>query len=110
MSKDFPESDWKILRALHKVALDRYCEQVLKDCAAVMRDEGKSHHERYLALFKLVRERDGTVAWAFNDLRRSTATQRLARIHSLGLLTREEFERFSPQIRDTTQFLADMLR
>lgn len=30
MSKDFPESDWKILRALHKVALDRYCEQVLR--------------------------------------------------------------------------------
>lgn len=75
-----------------------------------MRDEGKSHHERYLALFKLLQERDETVAWAFNDMRRSRAVERLARIHSLGLLTQEEFGRFRPEIRDTAQFLAEMFR
>jgi len=84
---DFPERDWKHLRALHRVALDRYCARILKECVAVVSDSTSSPQEQYLRLYRLLRERDASVATAFDDLRRSTATRRLASMVALDLLT-----------------------
>ena len=108
--KDGAEADWKTLRALSKVALDRYCAKVLDDCAAVIRDESKSSHERYLELFKLIQERDDDIAAAFNDMRRSQAAFRLAHTLALGVLTDDELARFSPGFLDTARFLASIRR
>jgi hypothetical protein len=108
--KDGAEADWKTLRALSQIALDRYCARVLDECAAVIRDEGKSSHERYLELFKLIHERDDRIAAAFNDMRRSRAVDRLAHTLALGVLTDEELARFSPGFLDTAQFLSGIRR
>lgn len=106
MSADFPESDWKALRAAKDAALDRFCARVLDECRAVMDDQSTSHHKRYLRLFKLLEERDDELASAFNDMRRSTALWRIAWIRYLKLFTDEEWERFSPRTRESAQFLA----
>lgn len=94
-----PESDWKIFKELHKLALERYCQRVIDELVNVAADGGKSHHERYLALFRLIRDRDKELAGAFDEFRRSTAVLQLSLIKSLGLLTDEEFTRFSPETR-----------
>ncbi len=105
-----PEADWRLLRALHDTALDRYCARVLQECATGIRDTNGSAHDRYLRLFRVVNERDASLAAAFNDLRRSTAIQRLASMMALGVVTDEELSQFSQTTRDSATTIADLLR
>lgn len=67
---DIKESDWKLFRRFHPVALGRFCEQVLKDSEIIIAAENQNHHERYLELYKLVSERDKELDRLFNDFRR----------------------------------------
>jgi hypothetical protein len=97
MSREIPERDWKIFRELHKIALARLCDKILAEARAEIEHPTKSSHEKYLSLFKLIRDRDHDIARAFNDFRRSTALTQIGIIHSLGLLTGEELRRFSPE-------------
>jgi len=106
----FPESDWRLLRSVHRTALDRYCTRVLEDCAATIREADTSSHDRYLHLFRLLRERDKSLSLAFDALRRSTAIERLAAMIALDVVTDEELDRFSTPTRDSAIFLADLYR
>lgn len=103
-----PERDWRLLRSLHDVALERYCTQVLGECAAAIREAELSAHERYLRLFRLIKERDNSIAGAFNDLRRSTAIQRLAGMILLGVVTDEDLAPFSQSTRESAMALAEI--
>jgi hypothetical protein len=95
--RQIKESDWKLFRQLHKVALERFCERVLAESESLHRDTTRSAHERYLALYRLFRERDKELAELFNDFRRSTALEQIAIIKGHGLLTNEEFAQFSEE-------------
>lgn len=100
MAQNIPESDWKVFRQLHTIALGRYCQQVLDDIAQIAADTKATPHERYLRIFKVVQQRDQTMGKAFNDVRRSTAIMQLLIICSHGLVTEEEIGRFSEDTRD----------
>ena len=106
----FPERDWRLLRSLHRASIDRYCARVLEECATVIRDTKTSSHDRYLQLFRLVKEHDQNIAAAFDDLRRSTAIQRLASMLLLGTVTDEELSQFSAETRDSATALVDIRR
>jgi hypothetical protein len=110
MSDAILESDWKIFRQLRPIALDRFCERILLEINRLASDANKTHHERYLAIFQLIRRRDEEVADAFNDFRRSTAVRQLARIQMHDLFTEEEMGRFSAETRSTAQFLVETWR
>ena len=101
------ESDWKLFRQLREVALDRFCQRVLSDVGRLAADSGMSSHERYLAVFKLMRRRDKELAAAFDDPRRSTALRQLACIQSHELLTDEEYARFRPETRASVQVVLE---
>lgn len=88
---------------MHPVALERFCEQVLSEVGQSISDTRKSAHERYLAVYRMLKRRDKELAKAFDDMRRSTALLQLAVIRSQGLLTDEEFARFSPEARAVVQ-------
>src|SRR4030095_9238997 len=88
----------------------RYCARVLEECAAVMQDADSSAHDRYLRLFRLIKERDGRIAAAFDDLRRSTAIQRLAAMILLGVTTDEGLAPLSRGTRESATALAEILR
>ena len=105
----FPEADWRLFRSVHRAALDRYCTRVLEECAATIR-EADTSHERYLRLFHLIKERDKSLAVAFDDLRRSTGIQRLAAMIALELVTDEELDRFSTPTRDSAIALGNLYR
>jgi hypothetical protein len=111
MERSIPESDWKVFRQLHEIALERFCQRVLAEVEQLATDKRKqSSHERYLAVFKLIKRRDKELAAAFDDLRRSTALRQLVCIQSHELLTDEEMGRFSPETREAVKdFLAILL-
>ncbi len=106
MSSDIPESDWKLFRQLHPVAVGRYCEKVLGEIQRTTADSRKTAHERYLAIYKLVQKRDKELGRGFDDMRRSTAVIQLGIIYSYGVITEEELSRFTERTRDSVLFLS----
>ncbi len=105
MQRQFPESDWKYWRKVSQVARERYCTRILHEVAQLAQGEG-SAHSRYQALFKLIEERDETIALVFNNPRRSTAFSQLATAVRDGIVTREELSGFSEE----TQALVALLK
>ena len=99
MSPDIRESDWKLFKELHPLAVNRYCERFLKDVGCVVADGSKTPHDRYGEIYSLVRQTTKESERAFDDKRRSTALLQLSIICSLGLLTEEELSRFSSETR-----------
>jgi hypothetical protein len=100
MSREINESDWKVFRELRQIALDRFCQRILDEIRQVSADPNRGAHERYLAVYDLIRRCDREIADAFNDPRRSTAFPQLLAIQSHKLLTEEELGRFSPDVRE----------
>ena len=107
MSGDVREADWKHLRALQPVALERYCARVLAELEAIRSDPSMTQHERYLAIWKLLKERDKALAFAFNEMSRSKAEYRIAAMRQLDLFTEEEFAGFSQATRNEVSWLVD---
>jgi hypothetical protein len=105
MGIELKESDWKLFRRLHKVALERFCERVLAEVRSAAADTGDGYHDRYLKIFDLIRDRDKTMGRTFNDLRRSKAMILLVNIKHEGLLTADELTQFSPE---TLQAIEDI--
>jgi hypothetical protein len=108
MERDFREADWKVFRRLQPVALDRFCQRVLDEVGQLTADTARSSHERYLAVYRLLQERDHQLAAMFNDPRHSTAFIQLARIWAEGLLTKEEFAQFNEDTRSSVEVFLDM--
>ena len=103
MSHQIRESDWKTLRDLKPLALERFCERTLGEIAAITIATSRGAHERYLEVFRLIDRRDEDIALAFNDLRRSNAIIKLTTMRSLGVVTDEEFGRFSQETRNVVE-------
>ena len=100
MIQDIRESDWKVFRSLHQVALDRFCKRILDESAAITGDNNRTHHERYLALFELMKDRNEDVARMFDELKRSTAKLLLLMLRKQDLLTDAEIGRFSRELQE----------
>jgi hypothetical protein len=107
MAHAINESDWKILRQLHPIALERFCGRVIDEVHGVISASNRSSHDRYLDVLVVIKTRQREMADAFDDLRRSTAFLRLLAIQSHSLLTEEEIGRFSPEMRAWLQSALD---
>lgn len=97
------ERDWKVLKQVKAAALERLCESILGEVRKASAAAGKTGHERYLDIWDLIERRNQEMAAAFDDYRRSTAFVRLVRLRQCGLLTDEEYSRFSPQTRELVE-------
>jgi hypothetical protein len=99
------EADWKVLRRLHPLALERFCERVLAEIEQVTQNRTHDAHQHYLEIFRIVEQRDRNIARLFNDPRRSQALTMLTGIRSEGLLTDDEFSALSPETRNAIEML-----
>jgi hypothetical protein len=97
-TRDIKESDWKVFKRVREVALDRFCGRVLDEIARINSDNTKSKHERYVAVYRLVRERDKAINPIFDYLRRSTAVRQLCLFRAHDLMTEQELRQFSPEL------------
>lgn len=107
MAREISESDWKVVKQLHAVALDRFCERVLSEVDAIAADASRTSHQRYLALFETVQRRNKEMANFFDDLRRSTALLQIAALRNRGLLEGGEFMRLSEETRALVEVLLE---
>jgi pRiA4b ORF-3-like protein len=105
--RNAPESDWKAFRELREVALQRFCERVLGEVASIAQDSSRSHHERYLTLFRHMEQCDEQLAYAFNDPARSRMIAQLAALRRLDLVAPHELGRFTQEARSTIESLAE---
>lgn len=96
MSRDIPESDWRQFKEVHKILLERFCQQTLTEVTGIV-GAGESAHERYLKVYRLLHRQDKELARAFNGSRRSTVLIQLTVMRGMGLLTDEELLRFTPE-------------
>jgi hypothetical protein len=96
--RDIAESDWRIFKGLRELALERFCERILGDIARISSDTTKTKHERYVAIYRLVRERDKEIVPIFDHLRRSSAVRQIIAFRSHDLLTAQELRQLSPEL------------
>lgn len=106
VSQDVPESDWKVFRELREGALQRFCDRTLSRVEEFCQDESRSAHDRYLAVYRYLRERDEELAYAFDDPKRSQMVPQLAALHALDLVEPEEFARFTEATREKVELLS----
>ena len=96
--RDIKESDWNVFKRVREAALERFCERVLDEVTRINADNAKSKHERYVAIYRLVHERNKEIATIFDHLRRSTAVMQLCSFRLNGLMTEQELRVFSPEL------------
>jgi DNA-binding FrmR family transcriptional regulator len=97
--REIKESDWKVLRQLHAVALEHFCQAVLTDSLRLHIAPNQTARQRYQTLYEHFHERDKELARLFDDMRRSQAFRIIAGLRRSGWLTEEEFARFSEETR-----------
>jgi hypothetical protein len=97
---DIGKTDWKIFKELRELALERFCSRVLDEIARIGSDQAKSKHERYLAIYRLIQERDREIDPIFDTLRRSSAVSQLCAFRVRELITEEEFRSLSTELRE----------
>jgi hypothetical protein len=97
---DFPEADWKYMRALKAALIERLCGRINQATARILNDPAKTAYERYLDIFGKTRKDDMDVASAFDDWRRSTISTRIMEIFRQGLFTDSEIKGFTQQTKD----------
>ncbi|MFN3651990.1 MAG: peptide ABC transporter substrate-binding protein [Armatimonadota bacterium] len=107
MFRQIPEADWKVFRRLQPLAMDRFCRRVLEEVEGIAGDAGRSPHQRYLELYRLLQERDKELERGFDTPRRSTALLQLAHIYAAGLLTEEELAQFGDETRGFVECLVN---
>jgi hypothetical protein len=100
MFSRIPESDWRRFKELHHDLMERFCADVLEELAAIARSADDSAHERYLRVYKLIKERDKELARAFDPFSRSKAVMQLVTMRHMGLLTDDELGGFSEQTQE----------
>jgi len=105
MHDNIPEPDWKVLRDIKPLALDRLCQRILDEVTSVANDPDNAAHAKYGKIYGLIQDRDKDIADAFNGLSRSKALFKLAIMNRLGLIEEDELARFS---HETRGFLARM--
>ena len=79
------ESDWKVFKQIKDKAIELFCSRALREFEAVITNENDHLHDRYLRLYKLVRDRDKKMGRLFDDHSRSKAILQLLAIRAEGL-------------------------
>ncbi|MDX6382430.1 MAG: hypothetical protein QOK48_3 [Blastocatellia bacterium] len=110
LNRQIKESDWKLFRRLHPVALERFCQRVIREINEVTSNCRADYHKRYLEVFALIMDRNEQMARSFDDMRRSTAIVLLTNIREAGLLTDEEFSEFSAETRTWVESILEIRR
>jgi len=108
MSSHIPEADWRQFKRVHQDLLQRFCQRVLDDLAAVLRAADGTPHEHYLRAYELLRKSDKELARAFDDFRRSTVLMQLVVMRGMGLLTDEDLSRFSRETQESVRGVASV--
>lgn len=93
------ESDWKVYRELHGVAMNRLCSRALTQVGQDTEGDS-SPYEKFMRIFKTANDTNDQIARIFENPRRSTALLFIIAWRAEGLITDEKMNRFSEDIRE----------
>ena len=110
MTREVPEADWKVFRQLRDRALERFAEQILGEVAGICVDQIHPPHERYLEVWRVLREHDMAMAGAFDHLSRSRMFTHLAPMKALGLVDAADLSRMSTETQERIRVLTEQSR
>jgi len=94
------EPDWKRYKPLRKRAIERFCNDVLQDAAAVTTSSEGAAHERYRQLYQLMQKRDKQIVQVFDPLTRSRAATQLIGLFQRRLVSDDELAVFSHDVQE----------
>ena len=104
---DIHESDWRVFRRLHSIALERFCKRVLEEVREAAECK-TDYHDCYRKVYRLIRDHDKRMAAGFDDPRRSNAFLLLANIIGEDLLTAEELKQFSQEAQARIKMIQEL--
>ncbi|WP_419533467.1 hypothetical protein [Endozoicomonas sp.] len=99
-----PERDWKVVKKLHPILLQRYCQQVFEDVHALTEGDECDYQAAYLKLYKLVRDRNKNIGHLFDGFSRGQATMMIMTWKRQHLITEEELAMFSDETQAAVDF------
>src|SRR5213592_1181621 len=97
--RTIPERDWKYASKLKSKFLDRLCQRINSKSLLILNDLTQTQHDRYLSLYRHIKESDRLIALGFNDWKRSMAFQCLTFYRQQGLMTNEEYDGLSDETK-----------
>jgi len=110
MSRDIAESDWKVFKKLHSIAMERFFHKAVKEMRPLLDIDGTPPKDQFWDVLNLATQRRKLAADLFDDMRRSTAIFIIAAIARHKLVTDTELAGFSPEARQQIQGLLDISR
>jgi len=100
MPLSITESDWKVFKRIHAELLEVHCRETLQGTVKrATQPNDKGAHDKYLALYEYIMERDQDLGAIFNDYRRSSALRQLRLMRRENLLTDAHLKQFSEQVQ-----------
>ena len=106
--RKIPEKDWKLLRALQDEKISIFCERTLSKLSDTIASEETTPREKYKKVWKILNKEDDKLGLMFDDLRRSTAVQKLGAWRRFGLLTDEELAQLSEDTQRAVEFFSTL--
>ncbi|NIM10551.1 MAG: hypothetical protein GTO45_01025 [Candidatus Aminicenantes bacterium] len=107
MIDEIKESDWKYLKKLKPMLLERACASINKEAESILKnEENRDQLQVYRALYRHYQLQDDMIAECFDDYRRSKAKLRILSLYRFGIMSDAELEGFSD---DTKDFVRDMM-
>ncbi|PJE80513.1 hypothetical protein CI610_00481 [invertebrate metagenome] len=99
-----PERDWKIVKRLYPILLQRYCQQQLDEINSLIDKAPCDYHQTWLELYDLVRKRNKEMSELFDQMMsRGSALMMLFLWKKNGLIRQDEWL----QLSEETRCLAD---
>ncbi len=108
--RTIPERDWKLLRSMKPRVLSDACARILNAVELLVRKRNGGNHETYLALWKLIKKEDASIAFMFDDFKRSTAFFKLAAWQRNGLVSESDLALFTEKTRNIIKTINENAR
>ena len=108
--KAIPERDWKLLKSMKPRVLSNACARILNAVESVIQKRGGGNHEAYLKLWDLLKKEDASIAFMFDDFKRSTAFFKLAAWHRHGLVSESDLALFTEETRNIIKAINENAR
>ena len=100
-----PESDWKKLRSMKSDVLNFICKRIFEKIDEISSEREGQEHKAYLKLWKLLNREDQAIAFMFDGLKRSNAIPKLAAWKRNGVISKENFSKFSDETQHKVEAL-----
>lgn len=105
-----PEKDWKLFRKLQNDLTDKACDQIFNKVEKLSKNRSGTEHSSYLALYNLIQSEDKKIAKMFDNPTRNNVLMKLVALMRFGVLTQEQFQKFSQETQDSVESLLKLTR